>query len=114
MGFRTPGGVVSTVQKFRTVEIPRLVRGKPSAWDPLLCLDWGKRFLEFVQENVAESGPEKTSVWRVWFSPGTGVRARELDGTEMAEVEHGEDRTGLLPGWYWRGTAAGEERGTDL
>jgi RAT1-interacting protein len=104
VGFRTPAGVVSTVQRFRTIEIPRLVRGKPGAWDPLLCLDWGKRFLALLQKIVGECGPSTgPRVWRVWFVPGTGIRVRELGGTEMAEVEDGEDRAGFLPGWYWAG-----------
>ncbi|KAF5359530.1 hypothetical protein D9756_003498 [Leucocoprinus leucothites] len=114
VGFRTPGGVVSTVQTFRTVEIPRLVRGKPGAWDPVQCLDWGNRFLEFVKESVEECHGSRARVWRVGFSPGEGVRVRELNETEMAEVEAGEDRVGFLPGWYWRGLAAAwEERRTD-
>ncbi|KAF9446833.1 RAI1-domain-containing protein [Macrolepiota fuliginosa MF-IS2] len=106
VGFRTPGGVVSMVQPFRTVEIPRLVRGKPGAWDPLLCLDWGNRFLTLMQNTVvahspaddASSGP---SVWRVRFSPGTGIRVRQLNATDMEDVMRGEDRVGILPRWYW-------------
>jgi RAT1-interacting protein len=113
VGFRTPGGVVNTVQRFRTVEIPRLVRGKEGAWDAVLCLDWGNRFLEFVQKNVGECLPGEASVWRAGFGAGSGVRLRELNGTEMAEVVDKEDRVGFLPGWYWRGLAAGKERATN-
>ncbi|EKM78837.1 hypothetical protein AGABI1DRAFT_121236 [Agaricus bisporus var. burnettii JB137-S8] len=103
VGFRTPAGVVSTIQSFKTVEIPRMVRGKASAWDPLVCLDWAGRFLTYVRQRMASE--EKTSsgpkVWRVWFMPGSGIRLRELNATEVVDVEHGEDRIGFLPRWYW-------------
>lgn len=106
MGFRTPAGVVSMVQPFKTVEIPRLVRGKPGAWDPLLCLDWGNRFLTFLRDSIMADSPgddmsSGPKVWRVSFSPGTGIKLRCLDGMEMADVVHGEDRVGFLPRWYW-------------
>lgn len=96
VGFRTAGGVVRTVQRFRTAEIPGLVRGRAGSWDAAVCLEWGERFLEFVKEHAR--GPEGT-VWRVWFS-GDGAAMRALDRAEVAEVAGGEDRTGFLPGWY--------------
>ncbi|KAF7336767.1 RAI1 domain-containing protein [Mycena venus] len=34
VGFRTPSGEITTTQTFRTVEIPRLVRGKAHGWEP--------------------------------------------------------------------------------
>jgi RAT1-interacting protein len=108
VGFRTPGGVVSAVQSFKTAGIPRLVRDKPSAWDPLLCLDWAARFLATLRQTIAPSGPR---VWRVSFSPGSGARLRELSATEMADVEHGEDRVGFLPRWYWAELAPGTGTG---
>lgn len=113
MGFRTPAGVVSTVQPFKTVEIPRLVRGKAGAWDPLICLDWGNRFLSLLQtviepdlsnNDIGRAGPK---VWRAVFSPGIGVKLRQLDTTELSEVVHGEDRVGFLPRWYWNEIAEG-------
>jgi RAT1-interacting protein len=124
VGFRTPGGVVSTIQSFKTVEIPRLVRDKPSAWDPLLCLDWAGRFLTNLRRTIAAEEPSSgPKVWRVWFTPGFGTRLRELNATEMADVEHGEDRVGFLPRWYWAGLGQGavepreealEGKGTDM
>jgi RAT1-interacting protein len=80
VGFRSNVGRVTAVQSFKTLEIPRLVRGKPNAWDPLLCLAWGDRFL-----NV----------------PGQGASIRGLNEDEVKAVEGGEDRIGFLPRWYW-------------
>lgn len=53
VGFRTPQGQVTSVQAFKTMEIPRLVRGKPGAWDPRPCLAWGERLLRFVRETIS-------------------------------------------------------------
>ena len=34
------------------MHLPRLVRGKPGAWDPNLCLQWGSQFLSFLQAAI--------------------------------------------------------------
>ncbi|KAJ7170847.1 RAI1-domain-containing protein [Mycena crocata] len=108
VGFRTPAGQVTTTQTFRTVEIPRLVRGKAHAWDPARCLRWGDAFLRWLQTQIAgfqngeeqERPPQKT-VWRATFRPREGVELRLLDAREVAEVVAGEERVGFLPQWYW-------------
>jgi RAT1-interacting protein len=100
VGFRTPAGVVTTVQSFKTIQIPRLVRGKPGAWDPLVCLDWGNRFLTFLKSSIY-GGSDTSSVWRVKFAPGSGVKVEELGPSGLEEVVNGEDRVGFLPSWYW-------------
>ncbi len=118
MGFRTPVGVISTIQSFKTVEIPRLVRGKAGAWAPLTCLDWGNRFLTFLQSVIPSShlpggdaGGSGPDVWRAVFSPGTGIKLRQLNETELSDVVHGEDRVGFLPRWYWSELAEGKKSG---
>ncbi|KDQ53161.1 hypothetical protein JAAARDRAFT_137557 [Jaapia argillacea MUCL 33604] len=103
VGFRTPNGKLTTIQSFKTLHLPRLVRGKPGAWDPSICLDWGDRFLSFLKGHVGQketAGPEP-KVWRVRFVPGVGVSASLLDEEGVKEVEGGEDRVGFLPKWYW-------------
>ncbi|KAJ6513060.1 RAI1-domain-containing protein [Mycena sanguinolenta] len=128
VGFRTPGGEVTTTQTFRTVEIPRLVRSKAHGWDPGRCLAWGEAFLEFLKKHVpshkqtegdgavAEGKQEDThaeaAVWRVTFRPSVGVELRQLDDAALRDVEGGEEggakdgkekveRVGFLPRWYW-------------
>jgi len=99
VGFRKPSGQLTTTQSFQTVQIPRHVRGKPGAWDPLICLDWGDRFLSFLFNTVqTKTGKD---VWRVTFTPKVGITATMLDGAGMEEVMGGEDRIGFLPRWYW-------------
>jgi len=99
VGFRKPNGQLTTVQSFRTVEIPRLVRGKPGTWDPSICLEWGDRFLTFLQNTVQPSSGRE--VWRVTFEPKVGVAAAMLTDVEVDGVVNGEERVGFLPRWYW-------------
>ncbi|KAG5636955.1 hypothetical protein H0H81_006303 [Sphagnurus paluster] len=101
VGFRTPAGVVTTTQSFKTIEIPRLVRGKPGAWDPLICLEWGNTFLTFLKDVVSRRAIPDAAVWRVKFRPREGVSVEVLDATGVEDVQGGEDRTGFLPTWYW-------------
>ncbi|KAI6025077.1 RAI1-domain-containing protein [Pisolithus microcarpus] len=104
VGFRTPSGRLTALQSFRTMEIPRLVRGKPGAWDPSICLEWGDRFLAFLQSTVQSSSGRE--VWRVSFKPRLGITVMMLDEAEVAEVVNGEERVGFLPRWYWEESMA--------
>jgi RAT1-interacting protein len=89
------------MQSFKTIQIPRLVRNKPGAWDPVLCLDWGHRFLMFLNDAIRGTPPsEDTRVWRVKFTPNAGVSIVLLDQDAVKDVEGGEDRVGILPRWY--------------
>ena len=89
------------MQSFKTIQIPRQVRGKPGAWDPSICLDWGRRFLAFLRSAItSQSSDSHRSVWRVRFSPSDGVIVSPLDEGGVDEVEAGEDRVGFLPRWY--------------
>ncbi|KAJ7067093.1 RAI1-domain-containing protein [Mycena amicta] len=110
VGFRTASGEVTTTQTFRTVEIPRMVRGKAHAWDPTLCLSWGDSFLRFLRTEcrAADDGSE-ARVWRVVFRPQVGVDIALLDKAGVDEVEGGEDRVGFLPKWYWDEVQGGGE-----
>jgi RAT1-interacting protein len=102
VGFRTPNGQLTTLQSFKTLEMPRMVRGKPNAWDAQICLDWGERFLTWVKKIVTSGTAASESVWRVKFTPRVGVELTLLDDDiARKEVEAGEDRVGFLPTWYW-------------
>ncbi|TDL20754.1 RAI1-domain-containing protein [Rickenella mellea] len=109
VGFRTPAGIITTIQSFKTIQIPRLVRGKPGAWDPNICLDWGTRFIAFLKsllndtdaEGVHERHEKQQRVWRVVFTPKSGVEVFLLDRDDLEEVRNGEERVGFLPKSYW-------------
>ena len=118
VGFRTSQGKLTTLQSFRTIEIPRAVRGKQGAWDPSVCLSWGERLLEFLKCNLEESfktdgSPGEERVWRVKFTPKEGVMLRMLDGDEVEDVVGGEERVGFLPQWFVDETRASQEEGKD-
>jgi RAT1-interacting protein len=99
VGFRTPAGQLVNVQSFKTIEIPRLVRGKPGAWDPSICLAWGDRFLVFLRGVVDK--PNSDAVWRVRFEPQKGVTVVRLTTEDVLEVVGGDDRVGFLPRDYY-------------
>ncbi|KAH8118243.1 RAI1-domain-containing protein [Phellopilus nigrolimitatus] len=127
VGFRTPAGRLKDLQSFKTVQLPRLVRGKPGAWDPNICLDFGSRFIIFLRSIIDDwdmgssgSSPSSSSdilsesraagrksrskeecVWRVTFVPGRGPEVVLLDDAGVADVRNGEDRVGFLPTFYW-------------
>lgn len=104
VGFRTPSGTVTTTQSFKTIQIPRLVRGKPGAWDPLVCLDWGDQFLAYLKGVVQTStgnAAKPVPVWRVKFLPKNGVSVEMLDRAGVDDVVGGEDRVGFLPTWFF-------------
>ncbi|KAI0637617.1 RAI1-domain-containing protein [Trametes polyzona] len=123
VGFRTPQGRLTTTQTFQTMQLPRLVRGKPGAWDPQVCFSWGQHFLStlksMLSEPQAQSAPASDSetssplpqepparVWRIILAPGEGVKVSLLDEAGVHEVESGEeDRVGILPRWFYNQVA---------
>lgn len=70
VGFRTRPGILTAIQAFKTLEIPRLyvkcllplasryslvvcsVRGKPHSWDPLACLASARSLLTFLHSEI--------------------------------------------------------------
>lgn len=103
MGFRTPSGQVTTTQTFKTIEIPRLVRGKPGGWDPLVCLNWVDSLFKFLKNQI-DDGHKRVGtvpVWRIKFVPKKGMSVEQLDEVGIQDVVNGEDRVGFLPRWFW-------------
>ncbi|CAE6425547.1 unnamed protein product [Rhizoctonia solani] len=54
VGFRTHQGRISTLQTFETLALPRMVRGKPGAWDPKPCLVFAEKLLRFIRSTLME------------------------------------------------------------
>ena len=93
MGFRTPAGELTALERFKTVELPRQVRGKKGAWDASVCLNWGCDVLRFLHQSVSReslnlncSEDWKHPVWRLKFDPLTGLRLRRLGEEEVERV----------------------------
>ncbi|KAH9921552.1 RAI1-domain-containing protein [Epithele typhae] len=109
VGFRTPAGRLTTTQSFKTVQLPRLVRGKPHGWDPQICLYWGQQFISSLRSQIAATlqvenqadGGGMRRVWRVTLSPREGATVRLLDDVGVQEVVSGDDRVGFMPAWFF-------------
>jgi RAT1-interacting protein len=99
VGFRSTRGILQQTQTFRTLELPRLVRGKPNTWDPNVCLHWGNELLQNIKTWMTDLA--SSDVGRVLFTPGAGVSFSRLDDAQVLEVVAGEDRVGFLPNWYY-------------
>ncbi|KAG0040235.1 Dom-3 Z [Podila clonocystis] len=68
VGFRDDDGNVVHVQTFKTMEIPRLVRGKEGAWDTTICINFLDSVLSFLKRLVVKDDPTLTYTIR-WAYP---------------------------------------------
>ncbi|KAF9990923.1 hypothetical protein BGZ75_008092 [Mortierella antarctica] len=68
VGFRDDDGNVVTVEKFKTMEIPRLVRGKDGAWDTTICINFLDGVFNFLRKMIVVDDPEVTYTIR-WAYP---------------------------------------------
>ncbi|KAH7341449.1 RAI1 like PD-XK nuclease-domain-containing protein [Rhizoctonia solani] len=82
VGFRTHQGRISTLQTFETLALPRMVRGKPGAWDPKPCLVFAEKLLRFIRSTLVE---EKQSDCRTEI-PGTRTLSGPVDATKVEET----------------------------
>lgn len=107
VGFRTREGILTGLQTFPTLEIPRLVRGKPHAWDPLACLASARQLLGFLLTELGRHSSTvawhdaadaeeqgEAPVFRLSFSAGgntpPAVGLRQLSGAEVEEEVLGD------------------------
>ncbi|KAF9907355.1 Dom-3 Z [Linnemannia zychae] len=68
VGFRDDDGNVVTVETFKTMEIPRLVRGKEGAWDTTICINFLDAVLNFLRKQVKVDNPRASYTIR-WAPP---------------------------------------------
>ncbi|KAJ2959772.1 hypothetical protein NQZ79_g4790 [Umbelopsis isabellina] len=59
-GFRDNDGFVRKIQKLKTLEMPRMVRGQKGMWDARVCLNFAEQFLTWLQSIVTVNDPEHT------------------------------------------------------
>ena len=112
VGFRTHTGVLNGLQHYQTMQIPRMVRGRPGAWNAMVCIGWGYELLSFLRSWIAadaRDGAGEDAVWRATVVPGSGVLLARLDRAGIADVSAGEDRIGFLPSWYWLDVRSGTQ-----
>ncbi|KAF9186651.1 hypothetical protein BGZ51_001839 [Haplosporangium sp. Z 767] len=75
VGFRDDDGNVVSVETFKTMEIPRLVRGKENAWDTTICINFLDGVFNFLRKIIVVDDPESTYTIR-WAYP---YRAIEVE-----------------------------------
>jgi hypothetical protein len=63
---------VRKLQTFQTLEIPRMVRGKPGAWDPSVCLRFVDALLGWVRAELAGAPDDYRVVNLLRFDPIQG------------------------------------------
>ncbi|GJJ73685.1 RAT1-interacting protein [Entomortierella parvispora] len=84
VGFRDDDGNVVTVETFKTMEIPRLVRGKEGAWDSTVCINFLDGVLNFLRKQIVKDDPTVTYTIR-WAPPFQAI-----------EVEYAGQRRAFL------------------
>ncbi|KAF9155314.1 decapping endonuclease targeting mRNA [Linnemannia schmuckeri] len=77
VGFRDDDGNVVTVETFKTMEIPRLVRGKEGAWDTTICINFLDGVLNFLREQITIDDPEVSYTIR-WAPPYKAIKVEYI------------------------------------
>ncbi|KAG0011361.1 Dom-3 Z, partial [Entomortierella chlamydospora] len=72
VGFRDDDGNVMTVETLKTMEIPRLVRGKESEWDSTICINFLDGVLNFLRKKIVNDDPDVTYTIR-WAAPFNAI-----------------------------------------
>ncbi|CAO1636319.1 unnamed protein product [Sympodiomycopsis kandeliae] len=126
VGFRDFKGTLVDWHQFKTLEIPRCVRGKEWEWDPHRCLSNLEDTLCWIRNQIAEKKSKQEKVFRLTFKPAppppragatpsnpmpTAGSANSSGGVltftmatpeELEEIQGDEkNRIGFLPKRWW-------------
>ncbi|KAG0298529.1 Dom-3 Z [Linnemannia gamsii] len=77
VGFRDDDGNVVTVETFKTMEIPRLVRGKEGTWDTTICINFLDAVLNFLRKQITVDDPEVSYTIR-WAPPYKAIEVEYM------------------------------------
>ncbi|CAG8485103.1 3384_t:CDS:2 [Paraglomus occultum] len=64
VGFRDDNGFVKHLKEYKTLEIPRMVRGKRNMWDANVCLNFANNFLSWLRTVIVEDDPRASYLIR--------------------------------------------------
>ncbi|KAI9291298.1 RAI1-domain-containing protein [Neoconidiobolus thromboides FSU 785] len=53
IGFRDDNGMLKQIKTLNTLEIPNMVKGKRSEWDPNVCLCFANGFFNWLKQNIS-------------------------------------------------------------
>ncbi|KAI8907706.1 RAI1 like PD-XK nuclease-domain-containing protein [Powellomyces hirtus] len=92
IGYRQDSGALSHIERRKTLDIPRSVRGtQPGIWDATVCINFADAFLKWVKTFVVEDDPKV--VYTIEFD-GRAIRLLRVDkGVEGVEGC-------FIPDWY--------------
>ncbi|KAI7817367.1 RAI1 like PD-XK nuclease-domain-containing protein [Gamsiella multidivaricata] len=77
VGFRDDDGNVVKVETLKTMEIPRLVRGKEGAWDTTICINFLDAVFNFLRKMIVVDNPEVTYTIR-WAYPFQAIQVEYM------------------------------------
>ncbi|KAK4054989.1 decapping endonuclease targeting mRNA [Microbotryomycetes sp. JL221] len=91
VGFRDRQGLLQTVQDFNTLDLPRLVRGKPHAWDKRVLLSSATDILTFLTNTLSHNPiviDKEKQLFQIIES-----RTKSSDSNDTNEIEQNKDET---------------------
>lgn len=115
VGFRSREGELAAIQELKTLDMPRMIRGKPHAWDPSVALNTASSLLYFIYESIsgaestrtaerrlredeAKEVPAQWPVFRISFQPGRPQASLQVQELPQ-QTDHG-GRVGMLTRSY--------------
>ncbi|CAG8590783.1 16336_t:CDS:2 [Racocetra persica] len=60
VGFRDNDGCIINVQEFKTMDIPKIVKGKNGMWNATVCLNFANKFLEWLKTVIVIDDPNSS------------------------------------------------------
>ena len=88
-GYRNEAGNIVGMEMFETLKIPRIVRGKPHAWDGNVCLNFTDQFLSWLDQKI-DQHDDPSFVWTITFQAPFN----------QIILKREQDRKTFLPSWY--------------
>ncbi|KAI8851525.1 hypothetical protein BC829DRAFT_386911 [Chytridium lagenaria] len=89
VGYRDDNGWLKSIETLKTMEMPRMVRGKDHGWDPIICINFANAFLHRLSRTLkryyADGEGDRNAVHTIRFDPG--VNAIEIFGANHDGVE---------------------------
>ncbi|RIB30430.1 RAI1 like PD-XK nuclease-domain-containing protein [Gigaspora rosea] len=60
VGFRNNEGCVKSIKEFKTMDIPKIVKGKNGMWNATVCLNFANKFFEWLRTVIVVDDPNSS------------------------------------------------------
>ncbi|CAG8528181.1 9018_t:CDS:2 [Gigaspora margarita] len=78
VGFRDNEGCVKSIKEFKTMDIPKIVKGKNGMWNATVCLNFANKFFEWLRTVIVVDDPN--SSYTISFtSPFKDIKVEFVD-----------------------------------